>query len=71
MKTSKGVIQGFNGVAAVDKHRQVIVDAQVFGAGPEQHALLPVLSAMEARYESLGINSEGERQQIIAPGNAS
>ena len=34
MKTSKGTIQGYNGVATVDKKHQVIVDAQAFGEGP-------------------------------------
>lgn len=31
MTTSKGTIQGYNGVATVDKKHQVIVDAHVFG----------------------------------------
>jgi len=31
MKTSKGTIQGYNGVAAVDKKHQIIIDAQAFG----------------------------------------
>ena len=64
MKTSKGVIQGFNGIASVDKKNQIIVDAQVFGAGPEQHALQPVLSAIESRYEKLSINSNGDHKDI-------
>ena len=34
MTTSKGTIQGYNGVAAVDKKYQIIVDAQAFGEGP-------------------------------------
>jgi hypothetical protein len=33
MTTSKGTIQGYNGVATVDKKHQVIVDAQAFGSG--------------------------------------
>jgi len=65
MKTSKGVIQGFNGIAAVDRKKQIIVDAQVFGAGPEQHALQPVLAAIETRYEALGINSDRDHKDII------
>ena len=31
MTTSKGTIQGYNGVADVDKKYQIIVDAQAFG----------------------------------------
>ena len=55
MKTSKGVIQGFNGLAAVDSKHQVIVDAQAFGSGPEQHTLKPILKAIRDRYERQGI----------------
>ncbi|MGS2724951.1 transposase, partial [Porticoccus sp. GXU_MW_L64] len=42
MTTSKGTIQGYNGIATVDKKHQIIVDAQAFGAGQEHHALKPV-----------------------------
>lgn len=35
MQTSKGTIQGYNGIAAVDKKHQIIIDAQVYGSGPE------------------------------------
>ncbi len=31
MKTSKGVIQGYNGVTAVDSKTQVIVAVEAFG----------------------------------------
>ncbi len=43
MTTSKGTIQGYNGIATVDKKHQIVVDGQAFGAGPEQHTLQPVL----------------------------
>ena len=33
MTTSKGTIQGYNGIASVDKKHQVIIDAQAFGSG--------------------------------------
>ncbi|NOY72141.1 MAG: transposase [Gammaproteobacteria bacterium] len=33
MTTSKGTIQGFNGVASVDKKHQIVIDAQAFGEG--------------------------------------
>jgi len=55
MTTSKGTIQGYTGVAAVDKKHQVIVDAQAFGEGQEHHVLQPVLKAIEGRYQRLGI----------------
>jgi transposase/ribosomal protein S15P/S13E len=46
MATSKGVIQGFTGVAAVDARHQIIVEAQAHGSGSEQELLLPVVKAM-------------------------
>lgn len=45
MATSKGVIQGYTGVAAVDEKAQIIVDAQAHGTGSEQALLLPVIEA--------------------------
>ena len=47
MATSKGVIQGYTGVAAVDAKHQVIVEAQAHGTGSEQELLLPVVEAMQ------------------------
>jgi len=55
MTTSKGTIQGYTGVAAVDQKHQVIVDAQAFGEGQEHHVLQPVLKAIQGRYRRLGI----------------
>jgi len=45
MATSKGVIQGYTGVAAVDAKHQIIVEAQAHGTGSEQELLLPVIEA--------------------------
>ncbi|MCK2151321.1 transposase, partial [Marinobacter alexandrii] len=55
MTTSKGTIQGYNGVATVDKKHQIIIDAQAFGEGQEHHTLQPVLETVEARFRKLGI----------------
>jgi hypothetical protein len=46
MATSKGVIQGYTGVAAVDSKHQVIVEAQAHGTGSEQELLLPTVQAL-------------------------
>ena len=46
MATSKGVIQGYTGVAAVDDRHQIIVDAQAHGTGAEQALLMPVVEAV-------------------------
>lgn len=47
MATSKGVIQGYTGVAAVDARHQIIVDAQAHGTGSEQELLIPVVRAIQ------------------------
>ena len=58
MTTSKGTIQGYNGVAAVDKKHQIVVDAQAFGSGPEHHTLAPVLESIDKRFKHLGISND-------------
>lgn len=45
MATSKGVIQGYTGVAAVDDKHQIIVEAQAHGTGSEQALLMPMVEA--------------------------
>ena len=46
MATSKGVIQGYCGVAVVDAKHQIVMEAQAHGTGSEQELLVPVVSAM-------------------------
>jgi len=43
MATSKGVIQGYAAIAAVDAKAQIIVAAQAHGSGSEQSALVPMI----------------------------
>ena len=58
MTTSRGTIQGYNGVATVDKKHQVIVDAQAFGEGQEHHTLKPVTEDILERFQRLGISED-------------
>ena len=51
MKTSKGVIQGYNGVAAVDSKHQIIVHAEAYGAGQEQRTLEPMLFGIQRQFK--------------------
>ena len=48
MATSKGVIQGYTAVAAVDSQAQIIVAAQTHGSGSEQSVLLPMVQRTDA-----------------------
>ncbi len=58
LTTSKGTIQGYNGVATVDKKHQVIVDAQAFGEGSEHHTLQPVLESVRNTYRHQSIHDD-------------
>jgi len=50
MKSSKGIIQGYNGVAAVDGKHQIIVHAEAFGQGSEQDLLQPMIEGTESNF---------------------
>jgi hypothetical protein len=47
MATSKGVLQGYTAIVAVDSQHQVIVAAQAHGSGSEQTALLPMVRSTD------------------------
>lgn len=48
MATSKGVVQGYTGVATVDSMAQIIVGAEAHGTGSEHGLLLPAVKAVES-----------------------
>lgn len=54
MKTSHGVIQGYDGVAMVDQKHQIIVHAQAFGEAQEQHLLAPMIAGTRAAWQAIG-----------------
>ena len=51
MKTSHGVLQGYVGVSAVDKKRQIIISAEAFGQCQEHDLLEPIVNSVK---ENLG-----------------
>ncbi len=54
MKTSHGVIQGYDGVAVADSKNQVIVHAEVFGEAQENHLLEPVIEGVRETFKDIG-----------------
>jgi transposase len=54
MKTSHGVIQGYNGVAVVDEKHQVIVHAEAFGAAQEHDLLQPMIEGTKENFKEIG-----------------
>lgn len=64
MTTSKGTIQGYNGIATVDKKHQIVIHAEAFGKGPEQHTLVPILDDVDDTFKRLKID-ESILQKVI------
>lgn len=62
MKTSHGVIQGYNGVAAVDSKHQVIVAAEAYGQGQEHDLLEPMI---EQTHKNLKYSKQQKRKTKI------
>jgi transposase len=54
MKTSKGVIQGYDGVTAVDSKHQIIVHAEAFGQGQEHDLLEPMIDGTRENFQAIG-----------------
>ena len=54
MKTSHGVIQGYDGVAVVDGKHQVVVHAEAFGAAQEHDLLIPMIEGTRENFEVIG-----------------
>lgn len=53
MTSSRGVLQGYNGLAVVDDRAQVIVHAQAHGSGYEGHLLAPLLDGTREAFHAL------------------
>ncbi len=67
MKTSHGVIQGYNGVAMVDDKHQVIVHAEAFGAAQEHDILEPMIEGTKENFQEIGReNDVFEKAKLVA-----
>ncbi|MCX6227138.1 MAG: transposase, partial [Bacteroidia bacterium] len=54
MKTHRGVIQGYDGVAATDGRHQVIVQAEAFGEAQEHDLLEPMVDGVRKNFQEIG-----------------
>jgi transposase len=54
MKTHRGVIQGYDGVAATDGKHQVIVQAEAFGEAQEHDLLVPMVEGVRKNFQEIG-----------------
>ena len=63
MATSKGVIQGYCGVAVVDAKHQIVMGAEAHGTGSEQELLVPVVSAMVPLMAKEAVEADPQQRQ--------
>jgi len=67
MKSSHGVIQGYDGVAAVDRKYQVVVHAEVFGDPQEHELLAPMVEGTRENFQAIGVQGDiFEKTQLTA-----
>ncbi|MDH4292248.1 MAG: transposase [Dehalococcoidia bacterium] len=67
MKTSHGVIQGYDGVTVVDDKHQVIVHAEAFGAAQEHDLLQPMIEGTKENFEAIGSEKDVfEKAKLVA-----
>src|SRR5215468_7628915 len=58
MKSSHGVIQGYDGVAAVDSKHQVVVHAEAFGQPQEHELLKPMIEGVRENFQAIGVQGD-------------
>jgi transposase len=67
MKSSHGVIQGYDGVATVDSKHQVVVHAEAFGQPQEHELLKPMVEGVRENFQAIGIQGDiFEKTQLSA-----
>jgi hypothetical protein len=67
VKTSHGVIQGYNGVAVVDDKHQVIVHAEAFGAAQEHDLLKPMIEGTRENFKKIDSEADVfEKAKLVA-----
>jgi len=53
MKSAHGVIQGYDGVAAVDAKHQIVVHAEAFGEAQEHDLLIPMIEGTRKNFQQI------------------
>ncbi len=66
MTTSKGTIQGYNGIAINDDKHQIILQAQAWGSVGEQQTLKPALEQLNRQLEKLGTKHTFSKAKFTA-----
>src|SRR5215831_11698363 len=66
MKTSKGVIQGYDGLAVVDGKHQVVVHAAAYGEAQEHGLLIPMLERTRESFRALELDQDVLEGAVLA-----
>jgi len=66
IKTSHGVIQGYDGVAAVDDKHQIIVHAEAFGKAQEHDLLEPMVEGTRENFKTIGKQDVFKTAMLVA-----
>ena len=66
MTTSKGTIQGYNGIAINDDKHQIIIQAQTWGSVGEQQTLKPAIEQLSSQLNKLGTPKAFETAKFTA-----
>ena len=64
MTTSKGTIQGYNGIAINDDKHQIILQAQAWGSVGEQQTLKPAVTQLKQQLDKLNTEKKPNEQTI-------
>lgn len=64
MTTSKGTIQGYNGIAINDDKHQIILQAQVWGSVGEQQTLQPAITQLKQQLAQLNTVNPTDKRTI-------
>jgi transposase len=65
MVSSKGVIQGYNGIAMVDDKNQVVVNAEAFGSGSEHKYLISMVDGAKENFKTIGTDDNVFEKTIL------
>lgn len=66
MKTHRGVIQGYDGVAVTDGKHQVIVQAEAFGEAQEHDLLEPMVEGVRKTFQDIGEKDIFAKAKLLA-----
>ncbi|MGI2178012.1 transposase [Shewanella frigidimarina] len=64
MTTSKGTIQGYNGIAINDDKHQIILQAQTWGSVGEQQTLQPAVTQLKQQLDKLNTDKSSSEHTI-------